>query len=70
MTDEEKGQRRKRTPEEELKISMMDQIIAESIKDEKEDGSNQRECAYRAWLGCRSVMGMSNEGLSLTPPKV
>ena len=61
--------RRKYSPEEELKIAKMDQIIVESIKDVKEDGSNQRECAYRAWLGCRAVMGYSNEGLGLTPPK-
>jgi len=55
--------RRKYTPEEELKIAMMDKIIADSRMDIKEDGSNERECAYRAWLGCRSVMGYSNEGL-------
>jgi len=42
---------------------MMDKIIADSRMDIKEDGSNERECAYRAWLGCRSVMGYSNEGL-------
>ena len=55
--------RRKYTPEEELKIAMMNIIISDSIKDVKEDGSNQRECADRAWLGCRSVMGYSNQGL-------
>jgi hypothetical protein len=55
--------RRKYTPEEELKISMMDQIILDARMDEKEDGSNKRECAYRAWLGCRDVMGYSNKGL-------
>ena len=55
--------KRKYSPEEELKIAMMDKIIWDSVMDVKEDGSNQRECAYRAWLGCRSVMGYSNEGL-------
>ncbi len=56
--------RRKHTPEEELKIAMMDKIILDSRMDIKEDGSNEEECAYRAWLGCRAVMGYSNEGLT------
>ena len=55
--------RRKYTPEEELKIAMMDKIIWDARVYTKEDGSNQKECAYRAWLGCREVMGYSNEGL-------
>ena len=61
------GSRRKYSPEEQLKIAKMNQILVESMRDVNEDMSNMEECAYRAWLGYRAVMGYSNEGLGLTP---